>query len=93
MCPAGFGDVPRNFLRGPYFNQLDLGLSKLFSVTERFAVQFRADVFNIYNRAQFGPPDGLISASDFGRIYLPLNTTPIGTGTPRQFQFMLRLSF
>jgi hypothetical protein len=70
-----------------------LALSKRFPVSERVQVQFRAEVFNILNRAQFANPDGLISATDFGRIYLPLNTTPIGLGTPRQFQFLLKVLF
>jgi hypothetical protein len=92
-CPSGFGDVPRNLLRGPGFWQSDWALSKRFPVSERAQVQFRAEVFNIFNRAQYANPNGLISASDFGRIYLPLNTTPIGVGTPRQFQFLLKLQF
>jgi Carboxypeptidase regulatory-like domain len=92
-CPAGFGDVPRNYLRGPGVWQSDWALSRRFPVTERVQVQFRAEVFNVANRAQFANPDGLISATDFGKIYLPLNTTPIGLGTPRQFQFLLKLQF
>ncbi len=92
-CPSGFGDVPRNFLRGPGFSQSDWALSRRFPVNEQLQIQVRAEVFNIFNRAQFANPNGLISASDFGRIYLPLNTTPIGIGTPRQFQFLLKLQF
>ena len=92
-CPSGFGDVPRNFLRGPGFWQSDWSISRRFPLTERTQLQFRAEVFNIANRGQYANPDGLISASDFGRIYLPLNTTPIGVGTPRQFQFALKLLF
>ena len=92
-CPAGFGDVSRNSMRGPGFWQSDWALSKRFPVTERLQIQFRAEMFNAFNRAQFANPNGLISASDFGRIYLPLNTTPIGIGTPRQFQFLLKLQF
>jgi hypothetical protein len=92
-CPSGFGDVPRNFMRGPGVWQQDLALSKHILVTERLQLQFRAEVFNLLNRAQLASPDGLVSASDFGKIYLPLNTTPVGIGTPRQMQFMLKLSF
>jgi len=92
-CPAGFGDVPRNFLRGPGFWQSDWAISRRFPIKEQVQLQFRAEVFNIANRGQYASPDGLISATDFGRIYLPLNTTPIGTGTPRQFQFLLKLLF
>lgn len=98
VCPpglglAGFGDVPRNSLRGPGVWQMDLGLSKRIPVTERLKLQFRAEAFNIFNRAMYASPDGLISAPDFGIIYLPLNTTPVGMGTPRQLQFSLKIEF
>jgi hypothetical protein len=92
-CPSGFGDVPRNFLRGPGVWQVDSALSKVVPIRERVQVQVRAEVFNILNSPQYASPDGLVSASDFGLIYLPLNTTPIGTGTPRQFQFLLKVKF
>ncbi len=92
-CPSGFGDVPRNFLRGPGTWQVDSGISKVIPVGERVQAQFRAEVFNVLNSPQYASPDGLISAADFGSIYLPLNTTPIGTGTPRQFQFLLKIKF
>jgi len=92
-CARGFGDVPRNFLRAPGVWQIDLGLSKRIPVTERFQLQFRAEAFNLLNRPMYAVPNGLISASDFGKIYLPLNTTPVGMGTPRQLQFMLKMQF
>ncbi len=98
VCPPGlnlpgFGNVPRNFLRGPGVWQMDLGLSKRIPVTEQLQLQFRAEAFNIFNRGMYANPDGLISASDFGIIYSPLNTTPVGMGTQRQLQFMLKLLF
>ncbi len=98
VCPPGlgipgFGNVPRNFLRGPGAWQMDLGLSKRIPVTEHLQLQFRAEAFNIFNRGMYASPDGLISASDFGIIYSPLNTTPVGMGTQRQLQFMLKLLF
>jgi len=92
-CPSGFGDVPRDFLRGPGVWQLDLALAKSIPIKEQFQLDFRAEAFNVFNRAMYANPDGLISASDFGLIYLPLNTTPVGLGTPRQMQFMLKLRF
>jgi hypothetical protein len=92
-CPSGFGDVPRNFLRGPGHWQLDLALARRIPITEHLQVNFRVDVFNVFNNAMYANPDGLISASDFGKRYLPLNTTPVGLGTPRQMQFMLKLTF
>ena len=80
-------------MRGPGAWQMDLGLSKRIPVTEHLQIQFRAEAFNIFNRAMYASPDGLISAADFGIIYLPLNTTPVGMGTPRQLQFMLKAQF
>src|SRR5580692_10186832 len=52
-CPSGFGDVPRNFLRGPGVWQLDLSLAKRIPITEQFQLDFRAEVFNVFNRAMY----------------------------------------
>jgi len=93
MCPAGFGNVPRNFLRGPSAWQADMALGKRVRVTEQMNVQFRAEVFNIFNKALYANPDANISDSNFGKLISPLNTSPVGTGTPRQFQFMLKIQF
>ncbi|HXW13723.1 MAG TPA: carboxypeptidase regulatory-like domain-containing protein [Terriglobia bacterium] len=97
-CPpglgiSGFGDVPRNFLRGPGVWQLDFALSKRIPVKERLQLQFRAEAFNLFNRGMYANPDGLVGASDFGIIHSLLNTTPVGMGTQRQLQFSLRLQF
>ena len=35
-------------------HNLDLAVSKIFPVSESFNVRFRAEVFNVFNRAQFG---------------------------------------
>jgi len=57
-------------------------------------LQFRAEGFNLFNRAQYGAPLANISApSTFGRITTLINSGPTGSGTPRQFQFALRLGF
>jgi hypothetical protein len=93
-APGTFGNAGRDLARGPSFAQLDLGLSKQFALTERAFVEFRWEVFNVFNRAQHGQPSGnLTVASQFGVITSTLNTSPVGTGTPRQQQFMLRATF
>jgi hypothetical protein len=57
-------------------------------------LQLRAEAFNLLNRAQYGAPLADISApSTFGRITTLVNNGPTGSGTPRQFQFALRLGF
>jgi hypothetical protein len=55
---TNLGDVGRNALRGPGFFQLDLSVMKNFPITEAVKVQFRADIFNIFNHPNFANPDG-----------------------------------
>jgi hypothetical protein len=82
-------------VRGPRFMQLDLSLTKSFRITERFVMDFRAEAFNATNRAQFGDPSGsLDNLATFGRITTTVNNgSATGSGTPREFQFSLRLRF
>ena len=47
------GDVGRNELRGPAFAQVDWSLMKNFPIKERFTVQFRVDLFNLFNHPNF----------------------------------------
>ena len=99
--PAGeFGTAPRNLLRGPGTWQVDLGLAKHISLTERASLEFRSEFFNIFNHPQLGPPVSTFNPSNttgFGSIISTVNTTtpisPVGSGTPREIQFALRLDF
>ena len=90
-----FGNAGRDIGRAPGLWQADIGASKRIALNERYQLQFRAEAFNLFNRAQFGAPNADISAGpgEFGVITQPVNTTPIGTGTPRQIQLALRLEF
>jgi hypothetical protein len=90
---GSWGNLSRNFLRGPGIWQTDLALQKQIQMTERFNLQFRVETFNIFNRAQYGQPQNDVSATTFGQILNTVNTGPTGTGTPRQMQLMLRLNF
>ena len=44
----------RNFMRLPYIQKWDLSVKKTFSLTERFKLEYRADIFNLFNRQNFG---------------------------------------
>jgi hypothetical protein len=90
---SGYGDAPRNIARGPGLWQADFGLAKRILLSERMQMQFRSEFFNIFNRAQYGLPLADISTNTFGQIVSVVNAGPVGTGTPRQMQFMLRLEF
>jgi hypothetical protein len=88
-----FGNAGRNLVRGPGLWQADTSLGKKFRLTERFSAELMASAFNLFNRAQFGLPTADISSAAFGRITTTVNTSVTGSGTPRQFQFMLRVAF
>ncbi|HSV33084.1 MAG TPA: TonB-dependent receptor [Pyrinomonadaceae bacterium] len=55
-APGTFGNVPRNFLRGPNFKQFDLILNKRIKFSETVNLEFRTEVFNLFNRANFDVP-------------------------------------
>jgi hypothetical protein len=83
----GFGNLGRNILRGPYQKRFDFGVSKDTSITERVRLEFRWDMFNMFNNANFASPaNDLQDATDFGTI----NNT---VGGPRVMQFGLKLKF
>ena len=103
--PKGeFGDAPRNLLRGPGTWQVDMGVAKTFSIAERARMEFRSEFYNIFNHPQLGQPQSTFNATNttgFGSIIntVNLNTaivspiTPVGSGTPREIQFAVRLEF
>jgi hypothetical protein len=93
-APGTFGNAPRNVARGPGIWQADAGISKRFSLGERVGLVFKAEAFNLFNRAQLGAPQSRLSAGpSFGTILSTVNTGPVGTGTPRQLQLAARVEF
>ncbi|MGI9034815.1 MAG: TonB-dependent receptor, partial [Pyrinomonadaceae bacterium] len=51
-----FGNFPRNELSGPGFRQFDMIFAKKFRFNERMNFEFRTEIFNIFNRANFANP-------------------------------------
>jgi hypothetical protein len=93
-APGSFGNAGRNLVRAPGLWQVDTALSKTAGLGERAGLQLRAEVFNLFNRAQFGSPQANLSSPlSFGVITTPVNAGATGSGTPRQFQMALRLFF
>jgi hypothetical protein len=102
-----YGDAPRDLVRGPGTWQVDLGTRKTLPFTERVRLEFRSDFYNIFNHPQLGQPQATCNLSSsnptgcptgFGSIITTVNTsvspmTPVGSGTPREIQFALRLEF
>ena len=87
-----FGNLGRNVIIGPGFNNTDFSVTKNTNLGERMAVQFRAEVFDFFNHANFGQPGNVVGSPSFGRI---TNTRfPTGeTGSSRQIQLAVKLIF
>ena len=81
-----FGNMGRNSLRSKSVFNTDFTLGKSFPIGERTKLEFRAEVYNLFNIMNYGAPEPNLSDPGFGRI------TDLAT-SPRQFQFGLRLSF
>lgn len=97
-----FGNLGRNTVTSPGIANFDLSIIKDFAVAETQSIQFRAEFFNVLNRANFGDPDMTIftrgSRRDFPgdpRVSYDGNAGTISrtTTTSRQVQFALKYIF
>ncbi len=101
-----WGNAGRNLLTGPPLWQNDSAVEKNFRITERNNLTFRAEAFNLFNRAQYGQPASSLSVttangvrslnvpSSFGQITSTVNSAGlVGTGTPRVLEFSLRINY
>ncbi len=84
------GNSPRNFLYGPGYWTVDLGLSRDFHLTERVGLRFRAEATNAFNHVNLGQPNASVPANvatstTFGVIS--------SAGAMRKLQFGARLTF
>ena len=84
--PLGtFGNVPRTLCCNPPINNWDVGVFKETPVGEKMHLEFRTEIFNILNHAQFYGVDGGSGNTTFGQ--------PQKVRDPRLFQFALKLVF
>jgi Carboxypeptidase regulatory-like domain len=84
--PAGvYGTEGRNAVEGPGLAQWDFSAFKGIRITESRNLQFRAEFFNLFNRASFRLPNSDISSTTFGQIQQALS--------PRLVQFALKFMF
>jgi hypothetical protein len=72
FSPPAAGDIGtagRNAFRGPTFFDADMSPVKKFKITERLALTFRAEAYNLFNNANFGAPNAnLATPASFGKI-------------------------
>jgi hypothetical protein len=105
-APAGQqGSFGRNVLRGFGATQADVGLQRQFHLSERIRLDFRTELFNIFNHPNFSNPINDLTSPLFGRSTQMLaNSLGSGgangglnplyqIGGPRSIQFALKLQF
>jgi hypothetical protein len=87
-----FGNLGRNVVTGPSFHNTDVSLSKSIEVSDRYRLQLRADVFDVFNHPNFGPPGNVVGTPTFGKI--SRTRLPTGeAGSSRQIQLVAKLAF
>ena len=84
-APQAFGSAGVGIMRGPGFANFDFSIAKKIDVDENRYFQFRTELFNAFNHANFGPPDIRREAATFSQILSAANA--------RIIQFALKLYF
>ena len=98
--PGTFGNSGRNAFYGPGYSDVDFSVFKNTPITERINTQFRVEMFNLFNRYNFGSPGGL-NPNTTGATSLTItqtidswNSAPgIGAGAPFNTQLSLKIIF
>jgi len=98
--PTRQGTLGRNALRGFGATQLDIAFRRQFTVTERLALQLRAELFNVFNHPNFGNPESSLNEGGlFGESLMMLGRSLGGLnpiyqiGGPRSIQLALKVQF
>jgi hypothetical protein len=88
VAPGQRGNMPINFLHGPWFFNWDASIIKNIPITEKYKLQLRVEAFNMLNQARFSLPGQFanINSTTFGRSTA---TLPL----PRVIQFVGRFEF
>ena len=89
-----FGSMGRNVIIGPGFNNTDISLIKRTKISERQMIEFRWEVFDVFNHANFGQPGrtAQVGSTTFGVITNTRFATG-DSGSSRQMQFALKYKF
>ena len=92
---GNFGTSRRYSLYGPGYSDVDLSVFKNTKIYERLTVQFRAEMFNLFNRINYAPPSATVGGNP--TLYDTIgdyNGAPgIGAGEPFNTQFGAKIIF
>ena len=86
------GSLGRDAITGPNFLNTDSSITKNTKITERFNLQFRSEMFDVFNHPNLGNPVLNVASASFG--FIQSTRFPTGDfGSSRQIQFALKLQF
>jgi hypothetical protein len=92
-----YGNEKRNQFYGPPTHQIDFSVFKNFSITEHARLQFRAEIFNIFNFTNYSGPANNVQGSNLGQVGstydVSFGAPGIGPGAPRNVQLAVKLLF
>jgi hypothetical protein len=86
------GNANRTPLSGPDFVNTDFSIIKHFVPREGMRIDFRTEIFNLFNHPQFGAPGGNAEGADFNSP-ATFNVVNYTVNNPRLIQFGLKLTF
>jgi hypothetical protein len=93
-APGQFGNLGRFTTDGPGFFNLDASVSRRFTITERWNLEFRAEGYSVTNTPQFSNPNSTFGDANFGRVTSTLAVGNAGSsGGNRSIQLGAKLSF
>ncbi len=91
-----YGNASRDSVYGPGFGSVDFSVFKHTPITEKVMSEFRVEIYNIANQANFANPSGTVTSSSFGTLTQTRNGSSapgLGQGEPRNVQLALKVSF
>ena len=92
-----YSNEKRNQFYGPPTHQIDFSVFKNFGITERTKLQFRAEIFNIFNFVNYSQPANNAAGSNLGTVGstydVAFGAPGIGPGAPRNVQLALKFLF
>jgi hypothetical protein len=96
-APGTYATTSRNQFNNPGYYDFDLAVQKSTPITETVNLQFRADIFNLFNHTNLAPLGILSNASEKGTVGstvgVALGNPGIGPGEPLNAQLSVKVLF
>ena len=87
-----YGDLGRDALYGPGFGSVDFSIFKRTPITEHVSVEFRAEIFNLFNRMNWANPNATFTSGSFGELTATKNgSSGAGIGIRRTEEHTVEL--